>query len=260
MTELYSYFIHRVPKAGRRSFFERLRQTSHKKISDGFYLIADSRVSQMGVSSEKDLLIVLKRVRSLVKPLIDDINRNYQLGCLIVVAYRNLPKDPRVRKKLQRLLLRAPCFRLRKGIYAFPQLKPSGYQRFKKIVSPAKLANSVKVLGGEASVVSRLMVINEQSSRRIIQEFRDRMIKRMHKLSEECRTTTKQIKSNEYSAIRLKKEVSDIKNRIISLKHVLFFMHRVLKLDFEKEYRKVQNLYMRLRQMVKEVLLTPLLI
>ena len=259
MTEPYTYFIHRVPKPGRRNFVERLRQISHKKISDGFFSIADSRISQRVISSEKDLLIILKRVRSLTKPLIDEINRNYQLGCLIVVAYSNLPKDPAIRKKLQRLLLRAPCFRLRKGIYAFPQLKSPGYKRFEKIVGPSRLVNLVKKMGGKVSVVSRLTIIDNQSNEKLLQEFKDRILKRMYKLSERCKTIMSLIKLNEYSVTRLVKEVSEIKSNIVSLRHVLFFIHKIFNLDFKKEYRKALNSYMRFRRMANDVLLPSLL-
>ncbi len=260
MTELYSYLICSFPEAGKRSLFERLQQIVHKKISDGFYLIAESRIDQLRVSCEKELLLILRRVRSLIKPQLDDAKKIYQLGCLIVVAYRNLPKNPRVRKRLQRLLLRAPCFRLRKGIYAFPQLKSPGYQKFKKVLGPSRLADSVKNLGGEVSVVSRLTVIDKQSSERLLHEFKDRILKRMHKLSEKCKTIMRQVKLNEYSVIRLKKEVSEIKNNILSLKQVLFFVYRVLNLNFKREYRKVLNSYMRFRRIVNEVLLPSILI
>ncbi|MFX1487100.1 MAG: hypothetical protein ACFFBS_08425 [Promethearchaeota archaeon] len=258
MTSQTVYIIVRGQGESGRIPVKRLLQTDLERIGQGFYVANGSKTESLHTLLPADSVFLFKRTRNLIKPLINPSQDSYLLGSLVIIAYKRIPKDPKVRKRLQRLLFKAPCFRLRKGTYAFIQLKPSVYRRFRNIVSPSKFVNEIRKQGGEVTVVSRVALENKRLSMKLLQEFKSLILGRIDLISEKSKSMMGQLRGGEYSEENMKKELSSIRKKLILMKRLMHFVSRIMNMNLSKEYTKALNSYMRCRQAFREMLVIPL--
>jgi hypothetical protein len=182
--------------------------------------------------------ILLKRQRALEKSIITQ--HDFRLGSLILVAY-SFPSDKssiRTRKHISRLLRRSPYLRINRNIYAWPQINfkklvPQG----SKIIRPRQFVDTIKELGGETIVISRI-IVEEKIALELIETIKDIRVNEFASIEFACKKLVQQLKESAISVSKAKHSFNELKIRFIQTKEISFFLKRIYKLDLMKEYRK----------------------
>lgn len=148
------------------------------------HLFISNGISRMFYENlgENERLMILKNSRSLEKAEIDYEDGIFNLGSLTLVAYEPL-KDISANRAIYRLIKRAPCFKASSLIYLFPYIDYDNYVK-SRIVSPNILIKKIMMYGGKVISASRLKLVYPRSGKRLIEDLRISLIKRVDKLNE----------------------------------------------------------------------------
>ncbi len=182
--------------------------------------------------------ILLKKQRAIEK--IQITQTNFQLGSLVLVAY-SFPlnkRSVRTRKHVSRLLRRSPYLKITRNIYAWPQIN---FKRLplqgRKIISPRKFVEAIQELGGETTIIPRI-IVEENIALELIESMKDIRAKEFASIELACRKLMHQLKESAISILKAKHSFNEIKIRFVQTKEISFFLKKVYKIDLMKEYRK----------------------
>lgn len=213
----------------------------HKRIHKGLW-IANHLDSDPKIDNLLSLYsaVVLKSSRTLRSPMIDNEKGIFDLGSLILVAY-DLPYEPRVRKSVNRLIRRGPCFRLSPSIYLFPHAK---YEKYDKtpIVPPSDLVKHIVVHGGKVICIPRLFLLNTYYAKQVVEELNALLIKRVESINQivsRLKTTEKQEKTKLFSETRLE---------VKTLNAIIKFFEEEVGLNFQDANLRLRKIWRVLAQ------------
>jgi hypothetical protein len=243
------YVVYRAPKesTSRSAIPQRLKRLGCHQLHRAFWRIDKEKAHKVLKVLENNQPILLRRLREIRNPQLAKKKEFIGLGSLIIVLF-SIPQGAN-REKLKNFRRRAPCLRLRRSVYAFSQ-KHSFYDKDGKLVDALKFVNFIEEMGGEAKILSRVVVINKSSVERLLQETRERVEKRAVEIVKSCKELyTKALKGNDTAV--LSDHFSRIKRRYLILKKIAAFHEGWLKMDFSKSLMRAYHALRKINSVIK---------
>ncbi|MEM2936028.1 MAG: hypothetical protein QW231_02500 [Candidatus Bathyarchaeia archaeon] len=162
------YLVYRAPRdlKDRSLIPKRLRSLGCTPLRRSLWKAKEKHLSKVLKILTENRPILLKRTREIRKPKIMKEEGVPEFGSLVLVTYR-LPKGVN-RGKVRRLLLRTPCIRLCRSVYAFPQ-NQIRLDKDKKLIDAHRFSNFIQEMGGNVRVVTRMMITNPRDAEYLLQ-------------------------------------------------------------------------------------------
>ena len=237
------YVIYRAPteSKGRSNIPVRLKELGCQQLHRAFWKIDVQKANQVLKILENNQPIFLRRLRSIRKPELAKNKKFADFGSLVVVFFA-LPKGAN-REKVKNFLRRAPCIRLRRSVYAFPQ-KHSVFEKEPKLVDVLKVVNFIRSVKGDVKVLSRVVIINRGAVERLLQETKDHVEKEVNEIVSSCKELYFKTRNGDDLGL-IRDRFSRIKRRFLILKKVASVYEVWLRIDVSK---KVMRAYHALRK------------
>jgi len=237
------YVVYRATKESKdRSVLPyRLKALGCKRLHRAFWEIDEEKGYNVLKVLEKNQPILLKRVREIKKPHFVKNKGISELGSLVIVMYAT-PKEVK-RERMKHILIRAPCLRLRRSVYAFSQ-KHSLFDKGNQLVDALKFAEFIKGIQGDVKVIPRVVIVNTNSIERLLQETRERVEGEISDIIRCCeKIYGKALRGDDVRLI--KDSLSINRRRFVRVKKVAAFYEKWLRMDFPrslmKAYRAVKK-------------------
>jgi hypothetical protein len=189
----------------------------------------------------------LKRSRNIVRPFVNEREGIYELGSLLVVAFKLNNPSMKIRKVVQRALQKAPCFKLCSSVYAFPQLKvlrTIGDNHGKdEITTPRRFVDVLNELGSRMIRLSRIIVLDPSRSGFLVERMKAIRRAQCRRLIQACKNLSTLIRlQGEYFPTRTyRPRLCEIRYRYRAIRTVLNFFRREMNIDMRKELVKVSR-------------------
>ena len=233
------YVVYRAPKesTGRSSIPNRLKALGCQQLHRAFWKIDEKKAQRVLKVLENNQPILLKRLREIKNPHLAKKKEFAGLGSLVVVVF-TLPKGAN-RERVKNFLRRAPCIRLRRSVYAFSQ-KQSVYDKEQKVVDAQKFVNFIREMNGDVKFISRVVIINNLSVERLLQETREHVEKEAANIVASCKEIYMKARGGNDLGI-LRDRFLRIRRRLSTLKKVAAVYAGWLKIDFSKSLMKAYH-------------------
>jgi hypothetical protein len=215
----------------------RLKELGCQQLHKAFWKVDPQKVNQVFNVLENNQPIFLKRLRSIKKPQLAKKKKFSGFGSLVIVLF-TLPKDAN-REKVKNFLRKAPCIRLRRSIYAFPQ-KHYFFEKEKKLVDVLKFVNFIKSINGEVKILSRMVIINRSAIERLIVETKEHIEKEVSEIVNSCKKLYFKARNGEELTV-IRDRISRIKKRYMILKKISNVYERWLKIDYSKKLMRAYH-------------------
>nr|MDO8133426.1 hypothetical protein [Candidatus Njordarchaeum guaymaensis] len=256
----FCYLAQIRPDPSRKPFVSsHLRSLGCNSFNNLFWRVPGHQLRAALSHSEMENIIVLKRSRNIVRHFIDEKKGIFELGSLMVVAFRlNMPPT-KTRKVVQRALQRAPCFKLCSSVYAFPQLKilrTIGHNYGKdKITTPRGFVDVLNELGSRVIRLSRMTVLDHSMSMFLVQRMKAIRRAQCKKLVQACKNLSTLIRlQGEYFPTKTyRPRLSELKYRYRAIRTVLNFFRKEMNIDMRKELVKVSRAIGLCRKALREI-------
>jgi len=240
------YLVYRAPRnlKDRSLIPKRLRSLGCTPLRRSLWKVEEEQLCKALKILAENRPILLKRTREIRKPQIMEEGGIPELGSLVMVTYR-LPKDVN-REKVRRLLLRTPCIRLCRSVYAFPQ-NQARLDRDKKLVDAHRFSNFVKEMGGNVRVITRVVVANPKDAEYLLQETRERFRRRLLEIVKQCKNLYQMVYTEGSDPYWVQKKLTELKKRYVALKNVAKFYEKWLGINLSKDllkpYRAIKKVH-----------------
>ncbi len=233
------YVVYRASTESKsRSYIPiRLKEIGCQQLHKAFWKVDPQKINQVRKLLENNQPIFLKRLRSIKKPQLAKRKKFSGFGSLVVVFFV-LPKGAN-REKVKNFLRRAPCIRLRRSVYAFPQ-KHFFFEKEKKLVDVLKFVNFIKSVKGDVKILSRVVIINRSAVERLIIETKEHIKKEVNEIINSCKKLYFKARNGEDLVI-IRDRFSRIKKRYLILKKISVVYERWIKIDFSKSLMKAYH-------------------
>ena len=244
------YVVYRAPKESKRrsTIPSRLKALGCHQLHRAFWKIEEKEAHRVLKVLENNQPILLKRLREIKNPQLAKKKEFKGFGSLVVVMFK-LPKEAN-REKVKNFLRKAPCIRLRRSVYAFCQ-KHRLYDKEKKLVDTREFVDFIRAIGGEVKIISRVVIVNRESAKRLLRETREHVEKEVVKIVASCKELYMNAR-NEDNLGQLRDRFARIKRRFATLKKVASFYEAWLKIDFSKRlmtaYHALRKVYSVIQQ------------
>jgi len=237
------YVVYRAPTESKRrsTIPSRLKALGCHQLHRAFWKIEEKNAHRILKVLENNQPVLLKRLREIKNPQLAKKKEFKGFGSLVLVMFK-LPKEAN-REKVKNFLRRAPCIRLRRSVYAFCQ-KHRRYDKEQKLVGALEFADFIRALGGEVKIISRLVIVNRESARRLLQETREHVEEEAIKIVRSCKELHMNARNGGDLGL-LRDRFARIRRRFSTLKKVAAFYETWLKIDFSK---KLMTAYHALRK------------
>jgi hypothetical protein len=244
------YVVYRAPieSKHRSTIPSRLKELGCQQMHRAFWKIDEKKVHRVLKVLENNQPILLKRLREIKNPQLAKKREFSGFGSLVLVMFK-LPKEAN-REKVKNFLRRAPCIRLRRSVYAFCQ-KHRFYDKEQKLVDALKFANFIRALGGEVKIISRVVIVNRESAKRLLQETREHVEKEVVKIVESCKELYMKARNGDDLGL-LRDRFSRIRRRYSTLKKVAAFYEGWLKTDFSKKLMRAYHALRRVNSVIQQ--------
>jgi hypothetical protein len=240
------YLVYRAPRdlKDRSLIPKRLRSLGCTPLRRSLWKVEKKQLSKVLKILAENRPILLKRIREIQKPQIMKEGGVPELGSLVMVTYR-LPKDAD-RGKVRRLLLRAPCIRLCRSVYAFPQ-NQTRLDKSKKLVDAHRFSDFIQEMGGNVRVVTRVVVANPRDADYLLQETRERFRRRLLEIVKQCKSLYSKVYAEGSDPYLIQKKLTELKKRYVALKNVANFYEKWLGINLSKDllkpYRAIKKVH-----------------
>jgi len=243
------YVIYRAPteSKGRSNIPVRLKELGCQQLHRAFWKIDVQKANQVLKILENNQPIFLRRLRSIRKPELAKNKKFADFGSLVVVFFA-LPKGAN-REKVKNFLRRAPCIRLRRSVYAFPQ-KHSVFEKEPKLVDVLKVVNFIRSVKGDVKVLSRVVIINRGAVERLLQETRDHVEKEVNEIVSSCKELYFKVRNGEDLGL-IRDRFSRIKRRFLVLKKVASVYEVWLRIDVSKKVMRAYHALRKVNSIIK---------
>ncbi len=240
------YLVYRAPRSlkDRSLIPKKLRSLGCTPLRRSLWKVKKEQLSKVLRILAENRPILLKRTREIRKPQIMKEGGIPELGSLVLVTYR-LPKDVN-RGKVRRILLRTPCIRLCRSVYAFPQ-NQIHLDKDKKLIDAHRFSNFIQEMGGNVKVVPRVVVANPKDAEYLLQETRERFRKRLLEIVKQCKNLYPMINTEGSDPYWIQKKLTELKKRYVALKNVANFYEKWLGINLSKDllkpYRAIKKVH-----------------
>ena len=249
------YVVYRASRESKdRSLLpKRLRALGCKRIHRSFWRIDENKINKVLKVLENNQPIILRRTREVRKPGFLGSKGMLDLGSLIVVMYA-VPKGFN-REKVQIILRSAPCIRLSRSIYAFPQ-RPLLFDKEKKLVDALEFTEFIKEIYEDVKTVSRIVVVDSTSIERLVEETRERVEDEISSITE-CWVGlySKALNGED------RKIIGDLfvknRRRFLKVRRIAAFYEKWLRLDFSKSMMRSYRARRRIQSQLRKEQGTP---
>ncbi|HDQ05619.1 MAG TPA: hypothetical protein ENN36_02710 [Candidatus Bathyarchaeota archaeon] len=233
------YVVYRAPveSTHRSAIPNRLKELGCQQLHRAFWKIDEKKAHRVLKVLENNQPILLRRLREIKNPQLARKKEFTGFGSLVLVMFK-LPKDAN-REKVKNFLRRAPCIRLRRSVYAFCQ-KHRFYDKEQKLVDALKFANFIRSLQGEVKIISRVVIVNRESAKRLLQETIEHVEKEVVKIVESCKEIYMKVRDGN-DLVLLRDRFSRIRKRLSVLKKVAAFYEGWLKIDLSKKLMRAYH-------------------
>jgi hypothetical protein len=192
----------------------------------------------------KNLPIIFLRIsREIHKPWINEETNTFDLGSLILVAYR-LPRDERIQKATNRIFRRAPCFKLARSVYIFSQIRYNKYED-SVLQSPSTILRRMIMFGIQTIYIPKVTISNASLTKSLISELEENLSKRVQKILDDC-TKLQQLPKSQVN-----KKISELKIEIRVIRHLLLFYEKELKITHKDVNSSLRKSLRRLSEVKK---------
>jgi len=240
------YLVYRAPRdlKDRSLIPKRLRSLGCTPLRRSLWKVEEEQLSKVLKILAENRPILLKRTREIRKPQIIREEDIHELGSLVMVTY-SLPKDVD-RGKVRRLLLRTPCIRLCRSVYAFPQ-DQTRLDKDKRLVDAHRFSNLIQEMGGNVRVVTRVVVANPRDAEYLLQETRERFRRRLLEIVKQCKNLYTMVYAEGSDPYWIQKKLTELKKRYVALKNVAKFYEKWLGINLSKDllkpYRAIKKVH-----------------
>jgi len=238
------YVAYRAPKESKcRSILpRRLKALGCRQIHRSFWEVEEEKVDEALEVLEKNQPILLKRVREIKKPQFVKNKGISDLGSLVIVMYAT-PKEVK-REKIKNFLRKAPCIRLCRSVYAFPQ-RHSLFDKNNDLVDALKFAAFIEEIQDDVKVIPRAVIVNTSSIEILLEEIRERVESEISDIIRCCKGLYDKALGGQHDLRRIQDSLSKSRGRFITVKKVAAFYEKWLRMDFSrslmKAYRAVEK-------------------
>ena len=244
------YVVYRAPTESKRrsTIPSRLKALGCQQLHRAFWKIEEKEAHRVLKVLENNQPVLLKRLREIKNPQLAKKKEFKGFGSLVLVMFK-LPKEAN-REKVKNFLRKAPCIRLRRSVYAFCQ-KHRLYDKEQKLVDAREFVNFIRALGGEVKIFSRVVIVNRESAKRLLQETREHIEKEVIKIVGSCKEFYMNAR-NGGDLVQLRDRFARIRRRFATLKKVAAFYEAWLKVDFSKKLMTAYHALRRVNSVIQE--------
>jgi len=233
------YVAYRASKESKgRSLLPRLlRELDCRQLHKAFWEVKEEKVNKVLKVLEKNQPILLKRGREIRKPRFVKNKGISELGSLVIVMYAT-PKEAK-RERIKNFLMKAPSIRLCRSVYAFSQ-NHSLFDRQNELVDAFKFARFIEGIQEDVKVIPRVVAANADSNERLLQEIIERVEGKLSEITKSHRELYgKALRGDDVRLI--KGSLSKNKKRFLTVKKVVAFYEKWLRMDFSRSLMKSYN-------------------
>ena len=223
----------------------RLRTIGCKQINKTFWEFDKEKMHEVLKVLRKNQPIVLKRIKEIKKRTIAE-GRIQDLGSLVVVTFR-VPKDEK--ERVRNFVKKAPCIRLCKRVYAFYQ-RYSRFDSENKLIDAQRLAVLIKKHGGEVKLLPKIVVLDESSVERLLDETRRKVEKEIFDIRQKCLRLYYKCVNNECKQRQVSESLRKIKRQFLWLRRKTSYYKKWIKLDLSKDLMTAYRALNKVRQTV----------
>jgi len=220
----------------------RLRVLGCRQINKTFWEFDKEKTLEVLKILKENRPLVLKRVKEVKKRLVEH-GRVQDLGSLIVVTFK-APKEKK--ERIRSSIRRTPCVRLCRLVYAFYQ-RHSQLDPENKLVDAQGLATLIRELDGEVRLIPKIVVLNERSIQKLVEETRQHMEKEILDITLKCKQIYDKCIRNECDHKNLTEVLRKLRSQYVKIKRKAGFYNSWMALDLSKDLMKAYKALLRLR-------------
>jgi len=225
----------------------RLRVLGCRQINKAFWEFDREKTHKVLKLLEKNHPLTLRRSKEINKRLIAS-SKVLDLGSLIIVTFK-APKDKK--ERIRSFIRRTPCIRLCRLVYAFYQ-RHTQFDPEKKLIDAQGLATIIRELDGEVKLIPKIVVLNERSIQRLVEETKEHVEKEIHAITSKCKRIHDKCIRNECDHKRMREVLRGLRRRYVRTRRRARFYSAWMALDFSKDMMKAYKALLRLRNYSRE--------
>ena len=223
-----------------------LRSLGCTQIHKSLWEVKEEKLDKVLRILQKNEPIILRKAREIRKPRWDREDTVSDLGSLLVVAY-NIPKEKR--KTINRAIWKMPCIPLCRAVYAFPQKHRLSDKENQLVTILQKLITENH---GDVKVISRIVIEDQTSVRRLLDEIANRIQKETSDIIGSSKVLTYNAEKEDCNRARISKNLTELKKRFVDLKRVTSFYEKWFRMDFSKNLLKTYRAIKKVQNVIGE--------
>ncbi len=223
-----------------------LRSLGCTQIHKSLWEVKEEKLDTVLRILQKNEPIILRKAREIRKPRWDREDTVSDLGSLLVVAY-NIPKEKR--KTINRAIWKMPCIPLCRAVYAFPQKHRLSDNENQLVATLLKLITENH---GDVKVISRIVIEDQTSVKRLLDEVTDRIQKETSDIIASSKVFIYNVEKEDCNRERVSKSLVELRKRFVDLKRVTSFYERWFRMDFSKNLLKTYRAIKRVQNVIGE--------
>lgn len=169
-----------------------------------------------------------------------------------VVTYSFGGASEQQKKKMQRLLLRAPCIRVRPGVLIFPNLRSKEKARYYSnagdILDSKKLAREAHLIGARVNRWTRLRLANREAEEYIDASFNEMLKLDLDSFEKKLKHLSQEMDDPSISQKSLRLHLNVLAAKFIKLKRKYGILKAIWQYDSQKELKRVYNRMLKTRR------------
>jgi hypothetical protein len=203
-----------------------LRDAGCTRIHRAFWKVEENKIVTVTKILRKNQLTILRRKREIERPSYTNDGKLRDLGSLIIIAYQHSQKD---RMKIDAFVRRAPCIRIRRGVYAFSQWHPR-FDKERQLVDARSFWRFICQIDEDAIAIPRLIIDNPASHDTIVSDIEKRIQNEIAKIMNGHLILYQNIAQGKCNREYALNTARKLRKRFTTVKRVASFYEKWLKL------------------------------
>lgn len=182
----------------------------------------------------------------------------YQEPMYSIVVFSFEKPTQQQKKKMQRIIHRTPCIRLRPGVILLPHMRAKEKARYftqengTSLFDSNEFAKEARSVGAHVKRWARLRLVNKQGES-LIQEAYKRMIEHeVGSIESKLKAIEPHIKETSISTKKLREQYSNQSRKLKQLRNRHKILRALWHYDEEKQLKRVYNFMLRTRRKIQE--------
>lgn len=226
----------------------RLRAIGCRQINKTFWEFDKKKVARVLKLLEKNQPMILKRTKEVKKRSIAD-GVVQDLGSLILVSFK-APKDEK--ERIRNVVKKAPCIRLCRRVYAFYQLH-SRFDSKNELIDVERLVAFIKAVGGGVNLFPKLVIFNECSLQRLVDETKQHMEKEILGIIQDCMQIYGKCLKNECNQKQLNEALRKLRRQFVTARRKAIYYEKWMGFDFSKNLMRAYRALLKLKRYSQRV-------